>query len=188
MERVADERHDQNLTPEEVKLRLQQLSPADLKRLERISEYWARSAEGAKDLRQEAYLRAIEGDRQCRRDQDFVRFLAGTMKSIRHSERKAAARLQPHREAFEREAVVACSPVGMDPLGVLLDEENEFQVAMGKLKLFGDDPVAMAVIEGIMEGFQGAELCELVGISPDELATKRRLIKRRLDAAGGLKR
>lgn len=187
MARVADQQHEDYLTPEEVNVRLAQLSRADMKRLEQISRYIARSAQDAAELRQEAYLRAIEGSRRCGRDQDLVRFVAGTMQSIQHAARKAAARAAPHKEALEQEPTANFSAAPPDPLEALLEQESDFRLAMGKLKMFGDDPVAMAVIEGIMEGFQGAELCELVGINPQELATKRRLIKRRLDAAGGLK-
>lgn len=129
-------------------------------------------------------MRALDGSRRCRRDQDFVRFLAGTMQSIQNSKRKAASRLKPHREALEREP----PPVPPVPLEALLEQEDEFRFAMGKLQLFGDDPVALAVLEGVLEGFQGNDLCELAGITPKELATKRRLIKRRLDTAGGLNR
>lgn len=187
MTRVAHQQHEDNLTTEEVSFQLKQLSRTDLERLRHISGYLARSAQDAEDLRQEAYLRALDGSRQCRRDQDFVRFLAGTMQSIQHAKRKAAARLKPHKEALEREPAATHTPAPPDPLQVLLEQESEFRFAMGKLKLFGDDPVAMAVIEGIIEGFQGTDLCELVGITPQELATKRRLIKRRIDAAKGPK-
>jgi len=187
MSYVADQQQDEYLTSEEVIHRLNELSRADLQRLKQISVYIARSAQDAEDLRQEASMRALEGGRRCGRDQDFVRFLAGTMQSIQHARRKAAARLRPHEEALEREPAEISSSPPPDPLGVLLEEEQDFKVAMGKLKLFGDDPVAMTLLEGIIEGFQGAELCELAGITPQELATKRRLIKRRLDAAGGLK-
>jgi DNA-directed RNA polymerase specialized sigma24 family protein len=140
----------------------------------------------AEDLRGEAFKRALDGSRRCRRDQDIVPFLAASMKSIQHAKRKGAARDRPHREALERDPAAAMASAPKDPLETLLKQEDDFCFVMGKLKMFGDDPVALAVLEGIMEGFQGADLCELVGISPQELATKRRLIKRRLDAAGGL--
>jgi DNA-directed RNA polymerase specialized sigma24 family protein len=189
MTHVADQQDDDDyLTPEEMSERLSQLSRADLERLKQISGYFARSPQEAEDLRQEAYLRALEGSRRCRRDQPVVVFLAGTMQSISNAARKAAARVKPHKEALEREPTAASPTAPLDPLQALLEQESEFRLAMGKLRLFGNDPVAMAVIEGIMEGFQGAELCELVGITPKELATKRRLVKRRLDAAGGLRK
>ena len=185
---MVDQQQEEYLTGDEVILRLKELSRADLQRIKQISMYIARSAQDAEDLRQEAYKRALNGSRRCGRDQDFVRFLAGAMQSIQHARLKGMVRLKPHEELLQRmpNAISASPPP--DPLGVLLEQEHEFHLAMGKLKLFGDDPIALTLIEGIMEGFQGAELCELAGITPQELATKRRLIKRRLDAAGGLKK
>jgi DNA-directed RNA polymerase specialized sigma24 family protein len=188
MKLVSERQSDDYLTTEEVRLRLEQLTAADFQRLRQISGYIARSGQDAEDLRQEAYLRALDGTRRCGRDEDFIRFLAGSMQSIQHSKRKAAGRARPHQEALERDPTAAMASAPDEPLETLLKEEDEFCFVMGKLQMFGDDPVALAVLEGIMEGFQGAELCELVGITPQELATKRRLIKRRLDAAGGLNR
>lgn len=186
MRLVADQQHNDYLTTDEVIQRLEQLTSADLRKLRQISGYIARSAQDAEDLRQEAYERALDGSRRCRREQDFIRFLAGTMQSIQSAKRKAALRLNPHQEALEREPTAAIASAPLGPLEALLEEEDEFRFAMGKLKMFGDDPVALAVLEGILEGFQGSELRELAGVTPEELATKRRLIKRRLDAAGGL--
>lgn len=188
MGRVSEQRCDDYLTTDEVRQQLEQLTAADFQRLRQISGYIARLAQDADDLRHEAYLRALDGTRRCARDQDFVRFLAGAMQSIQHAKRKAAARRRSHQDALEREPTAAMASGSEEPLEAMLKEEDEFCFVMGKLKMFGDDPVALAVLEGILEGFQGADLCELVGITPSELATKRRLIKRRLDAAGGLNR
>lgn len=185
---MADQQHEEYLTPDQARVQLEQLSRADLQRLKQISGYLARSTHDAEDLRQKAYVRVLDGSRRCRHDQEFVRFLAGSMQSIQHAERKSVARLKLREETLEQEPGLIHAKPSHDPLEVLLEEEDEAQLAMGKQKLFGDDPVAMAVIEGIMEGFQGADLCELAGITAQELATKRRLIKRRLDAAGGFRR
>jgi hypothetical protein len=51
------------------------------------------------------------------------------------------------------------------------------------LALFDDDPVAQVLVEGIMEDMEGQELCELAGIDTEQLATKRKLIRRRIDRA-----
>jgi DNA-directed RNA polymerase specialized sigma24 family protein len=184
MSEVKDEEY---LTVDEVISRLGELTKADLLRLKQIGGYLTRSAQDAEDLRQEAFERALDGSRRCRREEDTVRFLAGAMQSIQHAKRKAAARVKPHQEALEREPASVMASAPEEPLQALLDEEDEFQFQMGKLQMFGDDPIARAVLEGILEGFRGSDLCDLVGVSPEELATKRRLIKRRLDAAGGLK-
>jgi hypothetical protein len=49
--------------------------------------------------------------------------------------------------------------------------------------LLEEDPVAQVMVEGMMEGMGGEELREVIGLTKIAFASKRRLIRRRIDKA-----
>jgi RNA polymerase sigma-70 factor (ECF subfamily) len=51
------------------------------------------------------------------------------------------------------------------------------------LSLFDDDPEARDIVEGTMEGLSPGELRELTGLDKTAYASKRRLIRRRIENA-----
>ena len=80
------------LTPEELITVMGQFGQPEWNRLKRASEFYARDARMlAADLRQEAYLRALDGRRKCRVGWDVIAFLIGVMKSMVSAERDADA-------------------------------------------------------------------------------------------------
>jgi hypothetical protein len=130
-------------------------------------------------------LRTLDGTRRCPKDVQILRHLDQVMRSIIWSERKQA-RLHPQVEFKALEA--RDLPAGT----VVADAGPEVRVAEAQavagirdkiLQLFVDDEVARTVVEGIMLGWEGEELCELAGIDKAALSTKRRLISRRIARA-----
>ena len=112
----------------------------------------------------------------------MVRHLHQVMRSIVWSDRRQA-RLHSQVE------IEAVEPRDLLPGAVVTDPGPEVRVAEAEaaarvqkkvLGAFNDDEVARTLVEGIMLGFEGEELCELAGIDKATLATKRRLIKRRI--------
>lgn len=147
-----------------------------------MSRFYAGSKDAAEDLRQEAMLRTLDGTRRCPRHVQMVRHLKQVMRSIIWSERKQA-RLHP---TVEFKSVL---PRDLPPGTIVTDAGPEVQAAEAQaatrvldevLEMFSDDEVARTVVEGIMLGWEGEELCELAGIDKPALATKRRLISRRI--------
>ena len=145
------------------------------------------AAFGADDLLQEAFQRALDGTRQCARTLDIVHFLAGVMRSIASDWRKARKRrpeMSLVTEAGSLQDVVLqvrdSAPVADEVLAV---NEEAARLKAAVLALFIDDGLAQRLLEGIMDGFAGAQLRSLFGLSETEFASKRRLIRRRIDKA-----
>jgi DNA-directed RNA polymerase specialized sigma24 family protein len=164
-----------------VRAAIESLSPADTIRLRRASLYFAKGPWTAEELRQEALFRAFMGQRKCPKDIGIVQFLVGAMKSIISSEAKSAARAMTR----QLEAVGDFNPTDADsgPEFALLEQEKLDRIRTKTLALFDDDSSERIILEGIMEGLEGNELCELAGINSDQLATKRKFIRRRIDGA-----
>jgi hypothetical protein len=49
--------------------------------------------------------------------------------------------------------------------------------------LFADNPAALRMLEGMLDGMEGEALRSLTDLSETEFASKRRLIRRRIDKA-----
>jgi hypothetical protein len=62
---------------------------------------------------------------------------------------------------------------------VAADSAEAFRQAM--LGLFPNDPQARDLLDGIMEGYEGEELRALTNLDETGFASKRRLIRRRID-------
>jgi DNA-directed RNA polymerase specialized sigma24 family protein len=152
---------------------------ADLERLRRYSVRLVGSQE-ADGLRQEALYKALSGERQCRRDGDVVTFLARSMRSITWSGKKAAKR-RPTVSLEDVGGAIVDDAADDDPHEQLVQAQECQRIREEVLALFDDDPDTRLLVEGIMLGMEGQELCELVSIDTGELATKRRLIRRRIE-------
>jgi hypothetical protein len=60
------------------------------------------------------------------------------------------------------------------------DEDSIVDRKQRIVALFGDDPVAQVIVEGIMEGTRGEDLRALTDLDPTAYQSKRRLIRRRI--------
>lgn len=176
------------LTQVEVKRSISLLTAADWLRLHKVARAFCRDAAfEADDLLQEAFQRALDGTRHCTRTLDIVHFLAGVMRSIASDWRKARKRRPEMNLVTQtgalREVVLQVrdnSPVAEEVLAVN-EEAGRLQAAI--FALFVDDALAQRLLEGIMDGLAGAQLRSLTGLSETEFASKRRLIRRRVDKA-----
>ena len=176
------------LSPAEFKEAISGLHDAGWLRLRKVAHALAchRRLE-AEDLLQVAFTRALEGSRQCPRNVDVVRFLAEAMRSIASDALKARGRAaEGHVSRTESEAQEILE--GLPDTGPNAEEcfsaaQEIAQRRCAVLELFADDATAQLMVEGIMLGMEGEELRELVGLTPTEFASKRRLVRRRIDAA-----
>jgi RNA polymerase sigma-70 factor (ECF subfamily) len=138
----------------------------------------------AEDLLQEAFARALVGSRKCPVDVDVVAFLAETMHGIASDAAKSRAR-HPERRAI---ALVTEGGLAVDPPDSRLNAEQALEsdgevkrITQEVLACFEDDPVAQMMVEGVIEGMEGEELRSLVDLTLIAFASKRRLIRRRLE-------
>jgi DNA-directed RNA polymerase specialized sigma24 family protein len=176
------------LTPVEVKRSISALATADWLRLHRVARALCRNRGlDADDLLQEAFQRALDGTRLCPGKVDIVHFLAGVMRSIASDWRKARKR-RPEMSLVSPTGALQEVVVRVPDKGPVADEwlascQQEAFLKKIILELFADDGVAQRMLEGIMDGKAGEELRSLSGLSATEFASKRRLIRRRVDKA-----
>lgn len=165
---VGADENDDLLSVKEARVRLNSLSNDEANKLIQISKWFANRCEvPAEDLRQEAIVRVLSGSRQCRRGADFVRFLAGVMRSLVSAESEA-------------------KKAGARPVLVVLDSENGHDLADDALSpehLVAsrmDDEQLQLLVEGLADNMIGADLEALLGVDVKGLAAARKRLKRRL--------
>lgn len=128
--------------------------------------------------------RAIDS-RTCPADVDVARFLAEAMRSIAHGENeKSAHKLALVQVSKTGEALVeAVATQTPNAEAGMISEEDAACIRAAILALFDDDPQARDIVEGTMEDMTAEELRELTGLSQTGYNSKRRLIRRRINAA-----
>ena len=107
------------------------------------------------------------------------------MRSIAHSEQEkannkiAVVSVSGTDEIADKAISVPDPSMSAEERMVQADESREVQQAI--LALFADDEIAEVIVEGMMDGLEGEELRELCGLDERAYASKRRLIRRRID-------
>ena len=169
--------------PEEIRATIEAFTDLDWLRVRKAAEHWACAHDAdAEDVMQDALERAIDGSRQCPRDISIFTFLSGAMRSISGDERKARTR------RTEINVVADDGSLVVDPID---DRPNAAEAAQSRqaaaeikqavLGLFEDDLAAQTIVEGDMDGIEGEELRDLTGLDAKAFASKRRLVRRRID-------
>jgi len=165
---------------------IRNLSDGEQIKFKRASQYLGGAgARPPDDLRHEAIRRAIAGSRKCPRHLPVVAFLIGTMRSIAHADRKAlkrASRTLILADPSSSTILDAADP-RISPEEAMLRTDDMAEMKARVLQLFEDDATARDIVEGRFIRMEGKDLQELVGLSETELATKNRLIRRRIDKA-----
>lgn len=175
-----------SLSPAEIETAINQLSQADFSRLRKFAGLRSRAGPMvADDLLQEAFVRALDVSRKCPRHVDIIRFLDGVMRSIASDAVKAQNRRPPELQLVPASAGDNDLPL-FDPPDPRASAEDEIAVAQIRrevIALFEDDLEAQTITEGMMDGMEGEELRSCTGLDEKAFATKRRLVRRRLDKA-----
>ena len=142
------------------------LSTADKTALMKIARLYAKKTPyDHEDLLQEALCRVLSGVRAWPRHVAALPFLWGVVRSI----------------AWEwRTQAVEAAPEETDPGGAERRAIARLDVAK-VLALFDDDPLAQAIVRGMMDGARGQELQELSGLDKTDYETKRTKIRRRIE-------
>jgi hypothetical protein len=142
------------------------LTAAEKTKIVKIAAQYAKMTPyEAKDLYQEAWLRAIDGRRKWPRGLHATKFFWGVMRSIAWEWKKKDDPLDKDigdKGAGER---------------TLLDRNH----AMKIIEAHDDDPMAQKILVAITEGARGEELLKLSGLSPTDYESKRKKIRRRIE-------
>ncbi|WBL82127.1 RNA polymerase subunit sigma-24 [Bradyrhizobium xenonodulans] len=177
-----------SLSIHEVTARIRAMSAEDKLRFIKDSNYLSfGDARSPADLRQEAIRRALDGTRKCPANLSITGFLRGAMRSIAWADRKAGACRPkigpvPNTGPASRNTVEIADP-RLSAEDRILEGDRAEEIRDSILALFEDDAVAHQLAQGMMDGEQGIELRELLELSETEFASKRRLVRRRIDVA-----
>jgi DNA-directed RNA polymerase specialized sigma24 family protein len=173
------------LSAEDISAGIAALSDADWARINKVSVLLTGCKDAARDLRQEALSRAVGRERRRPHNVTIARFLCEAMRSIISSQRGSDA------VRARAEMVYVSDPTSFGdvaktepgPFVALASEEECGRITDAVLNLFSDNKTASSVAEGIMEGLEGEELSEWASINRKQLATTRRLVRRRTESA-----
>ena len=169
------------LTPARVRRALETIDIQAGSRLARCASYRAFTAHiDADDLLQEAILRTMTS-RTCPAHIAIEHFLMGVMRSIASKviekrERAGDAQLECGR---------ACSNTPVAPYESLVLAERADMCRRSVEKVVAGSPTAEIVVDGIGQGLCGKALADFAGIDQIELASTRRMNKRRVAIVWG---
>ena len=177
---AEDRAADSHYTPAEIGVMLGTLSNADRHRLVASSRYLAHDRHIlAVDLRQEAFVRALDGRRKCQRSWNVTDFLVGIMRSLTSAEREAD--MAGHRPVligtFGEGGIDLASPAP-SPEQVGHDAIYYRRTITAIREAIERDPRLIALVDALLDGAKGAELQRRLGVDATELASRRRQFKR----------
>jgi len=182
---MAASSSEDTLSAGEISAGIDALSDADWARINKVSVLLTGCKDAARDLRQEALSRALGRERRCPRDVTIARFLCEAMRSIVSSQRGSDAVRARAEMVYisDPTSIGDAAKTDPGPFVALASEEECGRIVDAVLELFSDNETASSVAEGIMEGLEGEELSEWASIDKKQLATTRRLVRRRTESA-----
>lgn len=178
-----------HLSADDISAAIELITDADWVRLKKVAlRYGQFVGLEADDVLQIALTRALEGRRKCPHKVDMVRFLAEVMRSVasdhvKAERRKPELRLVSKLSANDDLVEYDFPDPGPDAEDTLVNEQEAERILKQVLALFEDDLIAQTIIEGHAEDMEARELRELTGLDKKAYASKRRLIRRRIDSA-----
>jgi len=163
---------------------LEAMTTTDHQRLLRRSRYLAQGhyiLSG--DLRQEAFVRALDGRRQCRRGYDIVNFLIGIMRSLTSQDREAERDgLHPVPLDLEDDTLAMAS-LAPSPEQVGHDALHYRRTLAAIQQSIGSDPQLVTLLDAVLDGEKGIALQNRLGLDAKSLASLRKQLQRKLAAA-----
>jgi DNA-directed RNA polymerase specialized sigma24 family protein len=171
------------LSVDEVKSAIDALTLADQEFLMNSANFFCKinALSEPMSLLQEAFTRALTGQRKCRRNLQFVPFLYGAMRSIADSTAKAAKRsiidpLADPEEAEEEQLTVDAEDL------VTPEREAAAREALQRVDdLFQDDQDVRLLLEAMADRLKGQELRDALGWDKTQHNTIRRRMLRKCE-------
>ena len=172
-------------TAEELRAAIEGFTDLEWHRLHRIAASWARRHRvEPRDLLQECLVRVLEGSRPWPLNVPIHHFLSGVIRSI-GSDWNKARRRRPEVHLISDDGQLIYDPPDdrLNSEAAIKEIQEGQRVKKAILALFEDDLAAQTIVEGDMENMEGEELRNLTGLDLNAFASKRRLIRRRIDKA-----
>ena len=171
---------------DEIAAAIRALTDAQWIRLRKASGYFAWIYDlSAEDLLQEAFCRALAGERQCPTNVDVVRFLVQAMRSIANGESEKVENqvdfvpvLQPGPSV---DGAVDLKESRADPEDDVISADSANAIRLAMLGLFPNDQQARDLVDEILLGYEGEELRALTDLDLKAYASKRRFMRRTID-------
>jgi DNA-directed RNA polymerase specialized sigma24 family protein len=164
----------------EISQMLDALTEPDWRRLLRSSHYLAQGHRIlAADLRQEAFVRSLDGRRRCRRSFNIVNFLIGIMRSLTSQEREAD-RDGTREVGIDMLQMASISP---SPEQVGHDALHYRRTIAAVFETIGSDSKLVELLNAVLDGVKGADLRTRSKVDAKGLASLRRQLRRKLASA-----
>ena len=169
------------LDPDEVRQKLRSLKVSEWARLRRRSRELAYDHRIlADDLRQEAFVRVLDGRRRCKRTSDIVNTLVGVMKSLVSTERNSSRFTRSTQLDLNKHDAVDGAP--LSDRTVLDGQYHRRTLSLIRQEVEADPPLKH-LLDAVLTGMQGSAIQAHLGVDVQQLATLRRRLKRAVEAA-----
>lgn len=172
-------------SPAEIHAMLKALTDAEIRRLETKSQYLAHDQLIlAADLRQEAFVRVLDGRRRCRVDVDLVDVLIGIMRSMVSAERESDANgNRPMLVGSFGEGGVDAGSQEPSPEQLGYDAMHYRRTLAAIRAELGKDALLLALVDAVIDGARGQILQQRLGLTKTAIASLQRRLRRRLEKA-----
>lgn len=170
------------LSPDEICNQINNMTPADVFRIEEASKRLAYGGVEPEDLRQDAVVSLLTGDRKCPRNVNFAMFMVNAMRSIASNQRKkkTAENLRDpaaqDEDGFPRDEHVISNDMP-DKKYLTKDLESLKREVYQSL---GDDTTAQLVFIGRLMGDEPSEIREQLGLSETDYRSVNKRITRKI--------
>ncbi len=169
-------------SPDELHAAISAFGDLDWLRVKKAALYFAkRCRRGWDDLQNEALLRSLEGRRKCPRNVAVTTFLGNVIRSIASEPDE----LDGHTPLTDELEAQQSSPSGLtdltkpaDPAASTVDAQK---IIAEVIAAFDGDEMSEMIFEGTVDGMEGQELRETLGLSEKDFDSKRRFVRRRLN-------
>lgn len=182
---VVEDEEVEHLTADEVCAALRDLDELSRSKIDRVARWFApRCRLPAEDLSQEAFTRLLAGTRKLPRQADAVAIISGVIKSIASQEvdaiRAGLREVRPPPDGSDGCDLTDPAP---SPERMLASARDDGAVLAAISRMIEDDEQLQLLVEGICDGMRGEELETLLDVDTKQLATVRKRLSRRLQAA-----
>jgi DNA-directed RNA polymerase specialized sigma24 family protein len=178
---LATETEEEHLSPSQMHVALQGMTDANLLELKLIARRYAEQRPvSADDLIQQAFVKALSGERKCPRGVPLQAFLAQIMRSIAFNESRKGNFLQYAErldDDTENDPILLCPDSGPSPESIAITEQYLEEVS----KLCEDDEDTWMLLMYIYEGMSPDEICKENKWTKTKYDTTRKNLRRKLN-------